>query len=362
VAAEEKTEEPTEKKKRDARNKGNIAKSRDLSSAMLLLAAIYLLKYLGPYVAEYMLKFVAKVFTDDLPNLASPERKEIIPHAIDWMLWMALMIMPFMVAMAIVAYVASYYQVGMMFSSESLKMKFDKLNPVAGFKRMFATRNFVMLAMNIAKLTVVMGLAWSYMYVEFQNSLTMVEMETAGTFIYTVDKVLTLARNMALLLLILGFADFQYQKWKHNKELKMTKQEVKEEYKQMEGDPKIKQKRRQKAMELAMNRMMNEVPQAEVVVRNPTHYAVAISYKPGMNAPTVVAKGKDKMAERIIEAAREARIPMVENPPLARQLYKAVEVGDVIPEEMFAAVAEVLASVMDAAKKQEMMHSLAGAA
>ncbi len=362
MAAEEKTEQPTAKKQRDARNKGNLAKSRDLSAAMLLLAAIYMLKYLGPIAAEYMMKFLAKVYTDDLPNLIAPERKELIPYAIDWVLWMALLIIPFLIAMAILAYAVNYYQVGFLFSTKPLEIKFDKLNPVSGFKRIFSTRNVVTLVMNLAKLAVVMSLAWSYMLIEFQNSLIMVEMETAGTFIYTVDTVLNLARNIAILLLILGFADFQYQKYKHNKDLKMTKQEVKEEYKQMEGDPKVKQKRRQKQMEMAMNRMMGEVPQAEVVVRNPTHYAVAISYKPGMAAPTVVAKGKDKVAERIIQAAREAGVPMVENPPLARQLYKMVDVGDSIPEEMFAAVAEVLATVMDTAKKQQMMESMAGAA
>ncbi len=362
MAAEEKTEEPTAKKRSDARKKGNIPKSRDLASAMILLAAIYLLRYLGPYVGEYMMKFLVKVYTDDVPNIIAPERKEVLPHILDWVLWMTLMIGPFMAMSFLIAYLVHYYQVGFMFTTEPLSINFNKLNPVSGLKRVFSTQNIVTLIMNLAKMAAVLGVAWFYMYTEFQNSLTMVEMGTEGTLVYTADRVLNLARNMALLLLVIGFADFSYQKWKNNKGLKMTKQEVKEEFKQMEGDPMVKQKRRQKQMEMAMKRMMGEVPQAEVVVRNPTHFAVAISYKPGMAAPVVVAKGKDKIAERIIAAAREAGVPLVENPPLARQLYKMVEVGDVIPEDLFATVAEVLASVMDAEKKRAMMSSLAGAA
>jgi flagellar biosynthetic protein FlhB len=177
-------------------------------------------------------------------------------------------------------------------------------------------------------------------------------METEGNLVYIVDRVLNLARNLALILLALGIVDFYYQKRKHHTDLKMTKQEVKEEYKQSEGNPEIKQKIRQKQREAAIKRMMGEVPQAEVVVKNPTHFAVAISYKPGMERPVVVAKGQDKLAFKIIEVARQAGVPTWENPPLARQLYKMVEVGGAIPEELFEAVAGILAAVLDAEKKK----------
>ena len=356
----EKTEEPTEKKKRDARKKGNIPKSRDLSAAALMLIAITLLKYLGPWMAHYTKIFFIKMFEEQFGVLEIPEGKEVIPYAINWFMWLALLSAPFLVLVFIGAYAVNLFQVGFLFTTEPLKLDFKKVNPVSGLKRMFSVKNVVMLVMNLAKMAVVMGVAWATVIEEVQNVLTMVEMDTAGMFIYSTDHVLSLAQKLAILLMILGYADFRYQKWKHNKDLKMTKQEIKEEFKQMEGDPMVKQKRRQKQMELAQNRMMQEVPQAEVVVRNPTHFAVAISYKTGMAAPLVVAKGKDKLAEQIIAVARENRIPTVENPPLARELYKKVEVGDQIPEELFAAVAEILASVMDVEKKSRMMQSLAG--
>ena len=357
---EEKTEEPTAKKMSDARKKGNIPKSKDLAAAMLFLAGLTVLKYLGPWMAYRVCDFFEKMIRVDMPALDVPEKKEIIPYAIDWFLWLGMLLGPFLIIVAAAAFLVHYYQVGFLVATEQLKIDFKKLNPISGFKRIFSMRNVVMLIMNVAKLAVIMGVAWSTVISEVQYAVGMVEMETAGMLIYATDEVIALAQKLAILLAVLGFADFQYQKWKHHKDLKMTKQEVKEEFKQMDGDPLIKQKRRQKQMEMAQQRMMAEVPQAEVVVRNPTHYAVAISYKPGMPAPVVVAKGKDKMAEKIIEAARENRVPLVENPPLARELYRKVEIGDAIPEELFAAVAEILTSVMDADKKRKMMESLAG--
>ncbi len=345
AGADEKTEEPTDKKKRDARKKGNIPKSKDFSAAAFLLVAITALKYLGPWMAHYTGIFFTKVLEDQFGVLEIPEGKEIIPHLIDWFLWLAMLAAPFLAIVFFTAYVVDLFQVGFLFTTETLKLDFQKLNPVAGLKRMFALRNLVMLAMNIAKLLAVFGVAWWTVAGEVQNVLSMVEMETAGMFIYATEHVLSLAQRLAILLFALGYADWRWQKYKHNKDLKMTKQEIKEEYKQMEGDPTVKQKRRQKQMELAQRRMMQEVPQAEVVVRNPTHFAVAIRYKPDMEAPVVVAKGKDHMALQIIEIAREAKVPCVENPPLARELYKKVEVGDKVPPELYEAVAELLAFV-----------------
>ena len=358
AGGEEKTEEPTAKKKRDARNKGNIPKSKDLAAAMLFLAGLTLLKYLGPWMAWHMKIFFEKMISIDMAALEIPEKKEVIPFAVDWFMWLGFLVGPFLLLLFITAYLVHYYQVRWVITTEPLKFDPNKFNPVSGFKRMFAVRNLVMLGMNLLKLAVIMSIAWWTVISEVQNVPAMVEMETMGMFVYTVDKVLRLAQILAILLMALGFADFYYQKWKHNKDLKMTKQEIKEEFKQMDGDPLVKQKRRQKQMEMAQQRMMAEVPQAEVVVRNPTHYAVAISYKAGMAAPLVVAKGKDRVAEQIIAVARENRVPLVENPPLARELYRRVEIGDQIPEELFAAVAEILTSVMSAEAKRKMLKNM----
>ncbi|MCL2001625.1 MAG: flagellar biosynthesis protein FlhB [Planctomycetes bacterium] len=362
AGAEEKTEEATAKKKSDARNKGNIAKSKDMSAALDLLAAIYLLRLIGPYMAGQMLNFVQKIIHEDLPYLAMPERKEILPLALDWCLRLGIVIAPFLLLMCVAAYLIGYVQVGFLVTFEQLKLNLNKLNPVAGFKRIFSTRNLVMLAMNLAKFMVIMTVAWWTVITELRNVIVMVEMEARGTFIYATDKVLSLAERLAYILLALGLIDYYYQKWKHSRDLRMTKQEVKEEFKQMEGDPKVKQKRRQKQMEAAMRRMMGEVPQAEVVVRNPTHFAVAISYKPGMELPVVLAKGQNKNAEKIIQTALEARVPVVENPPLARQLFKMCEVGDVIPADLFNAVAEILATVLPMEKKRRLMEAMQPAA
>ncbi len=359
AGGEEKTEEPTEKKKRDARKKGNIPKSRDLSAASFLLVAILSLKYIGPWASHHMKIFFIKMLEDQFGVLEIPEGKEIIPYLLDWCLWLVMLSAPFLVIMFITAYVVNLFQVGFLITGEPLKLDFNKLNPVSGLKRMFALRNLVMLVMNVAKLCAVMGVAWWTVYGEVQNVLTMVEMETAGMFLYATEHVLALAQKLAILLAVLGYADWRWQKYKNNKDLKMTKQEIKEEYKQMEGDPTVKQKRRQKQMELAQQRMMQEVPQAEVVVRNPTHFAVAIKYKPDMKAPVVVAKGKDKMALQIIDIAREAKVPCVENPPLARELYKKVEIGDEVPPELYEAVAEILAFVFKTGNKMGMAGYLA---
>lgn len=357
--AGEKTEQPTAKKLSDARKRGNVAKSKDLSSAIELIGAILLLRYGGWFMAEYVLDFTLRILSLDMPSREIPYRKEIIPYALDWFLWLGIMLIPFLILVALVAMIANLLQIGFMFTSEPLKLNFNKLNPVAGFKRLFSLRNLVMLVMNIAKLCIIMPIAWHSIMTELRGVMIMVEMEAPGTFIYMTRTVLDLALRLAIILFILGVADYWYQRRKYISELKMTKQEVKEEYKQMEGDPKVKQKRRQLQMQQAMQRMMSEVPQAEVVVRNPTHFAVAISYKPEMPAPVVVAKGKDKIAEKIIAAAVQAGVPTYEDPPLARELYKTVEVGEQIPVHLYEVMAKIIESVMSAEKREAMRRRFA---
>ncbi len=343
----EKTEEPTAKKLRDARERGNVPKSKDLTGALGLIGGILALKYGGFFMAEYLMTFTVKILTIDLPTLDVPFRKEIIPYAVDWFLWLLIVLIPFLALVFVAAIIANVIQTGLLFTTHPLKLDLNKLNPVSGFKRLFSVKNIVMLLMNIAKLAIIMPIAWHTIFTELQSVIVIVEMEAPGTFIMMCRVVLDLALKLAVLLFILGVIDYWYQKQKYIKDLKMTKQEIKEEYKQMEGDPKVKQKRRQIQMQMAQQRMMNEVPQAEVVVRNPTHFAVALSYKPEtMAAPVVVAKGKDRIALKIIEAARDARVPTISNPPLARQLFKMAEVGEEIPAELFPAVAEILAFVM----------------
>ncbi len=320
---------------------------------LLFLSGLLILKYIGPWIARNMMIFFEKMILVDMGTLDIPEKKEIIPFALDWLLWLGLLAGPFLLMLAVAAYLVHYYQVGFLITTKPLRINLNKLNPINGIKRLFSVKNLVMLAMNSAKLSVVMYVAWIAVSAEVQKVLGMVEMEVAGMFIHTTDTVLNLAIDLSILLAVLGYIDFKYQKHNHAESIKMSKQEIKDEFKQQDGDPKIKQKRRQKQMELAQQRMMQEVPQAEVVVRNPTHFAVALSFKPEMEAPVVVAKGKDKIALRIIDIAREHRVPLVENPPLARELYKKVEVGEAIPPEFFEVVAQLIASVMTQEKRLE---------
>ncbi|MDR1520081.1 MAG: flagellar biosynthesis protein FlhB [Planctomycetota bacterium] len=359
AGAEEKTEEPTAKRKSDARKRGNIPKSRDLTAALELLGAIYILRYIGPAMAGYMESFMLKMLGHDFGGLPIPEGKEIVAHAGDWGKWLALILTPFLILACVIALAVNVLQVGLNVSFESVKLNLGKLNPVSGVKRLFSARNLVHLLMNLGKLALVIPVAWWVINLEFRNILPLLEMGTGGILVHLVDRTLGLARNLALLLLALGLADYYYQKRKHNNELKMTKQEVKEEFKQMEGSPEVKSKIRQKQREAAQRRMMAEVPQAEVVVRNPTHFAVAISYKPDMPAPMVVAKGKDRLALRIIEIAEAAGVPIWSDPPLARELHKKVEIGEDIPAELYAAVAEVFSVVFSPEKKRRLMEASA---
>ncbi|MDR2390634.1 MAG: flagellar biosynthesis protein FlhB [Planctomycetota bacterium] len=356
---EEKTEEATAKKKADARRRGNIPKSRDFTAALEMLGAVYLLRYLGPTMARYMRTFIEKMLGENLAKLPPPDGKELIAYAVDWGWWILIILLPFLLLACLSAIVANVFQTGFYLSFQTVKIRIGKLNPVAGLKRIFTLRNLVTLIMNLCKLAVVMPVAWWVMNAEFRNVFTLLEMAAEGTLEHLVDRVLGLARTLSIILLALGIADFRYRKYQYLRDLRMTKQEVKEEFRQMEGDPKIKQKIRQKQLEAARMRMLQDVPQAEVVVRNPTHFAVAISYTDGMIAPKVTAKGKDKVAERIIEIAREAGVPMVENKKLAQDLYRTVEVGDAIPEELFAAVAEVLEVIWPEEKKRQIREAAA---
>ncbi|MDR3210303.1 MAG: flagellar biosynthesis protein FlhB, partial [Planctomycetota bacterium] len=357
---EEKTEEATAKKRQDARLEGNVAKSRDLTAAVELIGAIVILKLFGWLMAEYSLDFTVRILSMDFPTLEIPDGKEIVAYATNWCFWLVILVLPFLLLTCVVAIGINLYQIGLLFTTKPLKLNFNKLNPVSGMKKLFSVSNLVMLALNSAKLCVIMPIAWYTIIAELQSVMVIVEMEAAGTFIYMTRAILDLALKLACILFILGYADYLYQKYKYNKGLKMTKQEVKEEFKQMEGDPKVKQKRRQIQMQQAMQRMMSEVPQAEVVVRNPTHYAVAISYKPHMVAPVVVAKGMNLVALKIIDAAREAGIPLHEDPPLARELYRTVEIGEEIPAHLYEAIAKILELVMTAEKRAAAIKATMG--
>ncbi len=342
--AGEKTEAPTPRRLSDARKKGQVARSQDLSAAALLFGGLIALLVVGPGIWRALTQVMqlglgANGLTraGDLPALA-------IAMGIGAFQDVALlMLILFIVALAIM-----YAQVGFLFTLTPLTPNLGKLNPLSGVKRLFSAKKAVELLMNVGKMILVCGVA----YVTIMGFADRVLFAATATFpvMYPMawDLVFTLGIRLAVVMLVLALFDYAYQRYRHTKDLKMTKQEVKEELKSMEGDPVLKRRRRQVQMQLAMQRIGRDVPQADVVVTNPTHYAVALKYVPeSMAAPKVVAKGADFLARRIREIAAAAGVPIVERPALARMLYAEVPVGHEVPGKFFEAVAEILAYIYE---------------
>ena len=338
----DKTEEPTAKKRNDARKKGQVAKSQELNAAFVLLAGFLTLRVLW----EYMYTNIADYTTYLFSHMGQSTSVEGITELfLGVMILLGKTALPVMIGIMIFGLGINIYQVGFMISTETLELKLGKLNPINGFGRIFSKRALVELFKSLFKILVIGFFLYLYLKDEIPYMPYFIYYDLTHSLTEIADKIFTMAFQVIAVIMVLAVADYAYQQWQTTQDLKMTKQEVKDEYKQTEGDPKIKGKIKQKQREMAMSRMMSEVPKADVIVTNPTHLAVALAYQTGMVAPVVLAKGQDLVAQRIKEVAKENRIPIVENKPLARALYEAVEVGGSVPHELYKAVAEVLAHV-----------------
>jgi flagellar biosynthetic protein FlhB len=338
----EKTEPPTPRRRLEARQKGQVARSQDLSAAALLCGGLITLLMIGPELWRQLMR-VMRLALDaagathaaDLPSLgASVAVTAFRPVAV------------IMAVLVLIAVLVLYAQVGVLFTATPLTPNLNKLNPISGVKRLFSARTVVQLLQSLFKLGLVAGVA----YLTVSGFADQVVLAAGAAFpaMYPMawELVYRLAIRLAAILLVLALIDFAYQRYRHEKDLRMTKEEVKEELKSMEGDPVIKRRRREVQMQLALQRIRKDVPQADVVVTNPTHYAVALRYDAeSMSAPKVVAKGADYLALRIREVAAAAGVPIVERPLLARMLYAETEVGREVPSKFFEAVAEILAYV-----------------
>ncbi len=262
------------------------------------------------------------------------------------MLQLLIIITPILLVGFIVAFICDLVQVKWKPTSKPLKPKFSKLNPLKGFKRFFSANSIVELIKSLGKLAVVGYVAYSYLKDRLGQVFILYDMSLNQAIALIGEIVTDLGVRIAAVYMVIAFLDFAYQKWKYKEDMKMTKQEVKDEYKNQEGDPQVKSKQKQRMREASMRRMMQQLPEADVVITNPTHYAVAIKYDPDKyDAPYVLAKGENYLAQRIKDIAKENDIEIVENKPLARMLYANVEVGELIPPELYQAVAEVLAFV-----------------
>lgn len=344
--AGDKTEKATPKKRQDLRKKGQVNQSRELPAILLLLGLFLSLRIFGKSIYEELVATFAFFVQESLSEVAFDSAGDVMRIA-SFALWQIVkMTGPlFLIAMAVGA-LGSLVQVGFMFTAEPLKPKFSKLNPLAGIKRMFSARSFFEMLKAVAKIGIVLWVAWAAISAELGTMSNLMDLEVRPAVGYMVELVLDVSLKVCFALLIIAAIDFAFQYRQHEKEIRMTKQEIKEEYKQLEGSPEIRSRIRQKQREISMRRMMQEVPKADVVITNPTHLAVAIRYRPeDGDAPVVLAKGADFLAARIREIAKDNGVKVVENKPLAQALYSQVEVGKPVPPELYKAVAEVLAFV-----------------
>ena len=342
----DKTEAPTPRRRQEAREQGNIARSADLSSAALLVGMLVLLNWYGEGVVRAMRSVMGRMLgPSSLSDFSPSSAGQSFAGAL---VLVGKALAPMFLGAMLIVIVVNMAQVGLNFNVAKLQPNLGALNPLKGAGRMFKGQTWVQLVFNLFKLTLVGWVAYSAVAGKIGEIAMAQGMEFQQIFHLGATLVYSIGMRIGIVLLILAILDYVYQRFRIEKELKMTKEEVKEEMKRMDGDPKVKQRRRQIAMQMATQKLRKDVPTADVVVTNPTHFAVALKYdKANMHAPKVVAKGQDFMALRIREIAAGAGVPILERPPLARSLYASVEVGQEIPEDLYAAVAEILAYVYE---------------
>lgn len=349
----DKTEKATPKKLEDARKEGRVAKSTDLNNGFMLLALFIILKFFGSFMSEHFEKSFVK-FYEKTPSYSmeifNVSKAMILGR--EMVLDIVIISLPVMLAGFFIALFTNIAQVGWKATGKPLKPKLERINPLSGMKRLFSKDKLVDLMKEVLKIVAISVISYNVLKDKWKFILNLYDFEFMQAISNTIEIVLDVGIRISVVFVIIGFFDFAYQKWKYLRDLKMTKQEVKDEYKQTEGDPQVKGRIRQKMRETSRKRMMQELPKADVIITNPTHFAVAIKYdKEVAEAPIVIAKGADFVAKKMKEAAAEHKIEIVENKPLARLLYHNVEIGDEIPPELYQMVAEVLAFVYSVKNK-----------
>lgn len=343
-AAGEKTERATQKRRDEARKEGNVSKSPELTSALVLAGILIMMRFMGQGIWQTWQNLMNRDFTMALPTSWTTEQ-------VTQMLWMqgsdaAKALFPVLGVGLIIGIGVGVAQVRPMFAPNLLAPKFNRIQPLAGIQRMFSTRSLAELGKSILKLVIVGATSYSVVNQMAHQVNSFAEMGVRQLPPTVGKMVFSLGIRIAIMMVVLAFLDFLYQRFEYEKKLRMTKQEVKDEMKQMEGNPEVKSQIRKRSRDIAFHRMMEEVPKADVVVTNPTHFAIALKYEgQTMSAPQVVAKGADVLAQKVKERALESGVPIIENRPLAQTLYRLVDVGGNVPEDVYQAVAELLAYV-----------------
>lgn len=349
----EKTEQPTQKKIRDSRKKGQVFKSQDLTQAAIFLAAAGILAAGGSMVASQLRGLMAEFLQPEL--LRSPlEPALLLERAGTAFGRLVLVTAPIMLALALLSALSVFLQVGPLFSMEIVQPKFEKLNPVTGFQNIFfKSKTYIELAKGLAKFVIVLALAYSFLRSSLPEVMQAARLDIPAVSSLAGELVSGFLLRAGVVFLLIGGADFLLQKKLYMKNQMMSKEDIKQEHKQEEGDPHVKHMRKHLAQQMVLGGAMVKVPKADVVVVNPTHIAIALQYDDtGMNAPQVVAKGREELAAKIRQIAQEHRVPIVQNVPLARALY-AVDLDGEIPEDLYPAVAEILNWVMQLRKETQ---------
>jgi flagellar biosynthesis protein FliR/FlhB len=350
-ASEDKTEEATSKKKSDARKKGQVARSKEVNLSFTLLATTLVLLTLGTYIGTSLKGTLNMFLTNYLIKDINYNDVKNLTLVVLWRI--AIIVLPIVVPIMIFGIIGNFVQVGFMLVGEPIKPKLSKLNPLSGLKRMFSFRTFVETIKDLLIVGVLGYTGYSFVRDNYTTILQISNLRIGAIPAAFGKLVMSIFTKVTIIMVIIALADYIYQKLQYNKELKMTKQEIKEEYKQQEGDPQIKSKIRQRQREMASKRMMHAVPDATVVVTNPTHIACALRYEDGKDsAPILLAKGADNVAIKIKEVAKENNVPIIENKALARMIYAQVELDSEVPNDMYQAIAEILAIVYKMKKKK----------
>ncbi len=352
MAGDSKTEKATPKKRRDERKKGNIFMSQDVISVVVLAGSFFLIKLLFPYLyrtaAEYLQKCAEQtaVWTDN-----SVEGMQLVLGEL--LLTGMKMVLPILLVCALLAIVATGAQTKFLFTAENFRPKFSRLSPLQGIKKIFSFRNIFDLLKNLLKISILAVLVWQMFQEDMVRVIRMMDMSVKVSSVHMLNMVMSIVLKVSMVFVAVAGFDYLYQWWDYERRLRMSKQELKEEYKQTEGNPEIKGRIRDIQRQRARMRMMQAVPQADVIIRNPTHFAVALKYNMDSdNAPVVLAKGQDELALRIVKKGEESGVAIIENKPLARALYAQTAINQEIPAEYYGMVAEILVYVYQIKQKK----------
>lgn len=351
MADNEKTEKATPRKKEEERKKGNIFQSKDVSSAFALVGIFLILRVVGPFIFGYS----KHMMSGSLSSFAGIDQitiKSAVAYMNQFLLQTLLLSLPVSVTAAGMGILLAGAQTRFNFSMDQVKPKFSRLDPISGLKKMLTLRSLVELIKSSAKIVLIAWILYTEIKSDMVYVINMTGYEASQSFFWVCRTIYGIGIKIGLIMGGFAVLDYFYQWWEYEKQLRMSKQDIKDEYKKTEGDPKIKGRIREQQRRMASMRMMHKVPTADVVIKNPTHYAVALKYEAKKNkSPTVIAKGKDYVALKIIEIAEQNGVAVTENKPLARGLYETVELDHEIPEEYYLAVANVLAFVYNLKKR-----------